>query len=90
LHQNEEWSKFLAYWERRVKETHGIEYTMVGGDKKAFHSVFNKINRDHKIMTHIAEFYLTGQKAEKADIPTIRAALSAHSLMLFEKNRYKL
>jgi len=88
--QNKEWWRFLAYWKGRVKETHGLDYKVVGGDKAVFHKVFKKIDYNHKTMTHLIEFYLTGNKAEKADIQTIRAALSAHSLMLFEKNRYKL
>lgn len=88
--QNKEWWKFLVYWKGRVKELYGLDYKVVGGDKAAFHRIFKKVKYNHKTMTHIIEFYLTGEKAEQADIQTIRAALSAHSLMLFEKNRYKL
>ena len=88
--QNVQWREFLKYWNGRVKELYGAEYNIVGGDKKSFHKVFNQIKRDKKIMTHITEFYLTGHKGETSEVQTIRAALSNHSLMLFEKNRYKL
>ena len=88
--QNKEWWKFLACWKECIKRLCSIEYRVMGGDKAVFHRVFKMVNYSHKTMNHIIEFYLKGKKAEKADVLTIRAALSAHSLMLFEKNRYKL
>ncbi|KKM66277.1 hypothetical protein LCGC14_1482870 [marine sediment metagenome] len=80
------WGDFSSYWKKRVYKLYGLKYETIGGDKKAFFAAFYKrYNQDYKKLTNVVEFYLTSKKAQDAEVQTIRAALSEHSLMAFEK-----
>lgn len=85
--QNDKWKAFLAYWKSEVKKRRDLNYRVVGGDKKRFHELYQKTYSGEQLR-EIINFYFR-HKGKEEETPTIRAALSNHTLMQYDQWKKK-
>lgn len=83
--QNEEWAKFLVWWEKKVLNLGVKNYRAQTQDKVLFHKRIKEFGQVE--FKKIVTFYLESDRVERlidnGDIPTIAAALSAYALIKY-------